>query len=316
MNVLFVSSGNHKNRISNIVLSQGNSLIDKGISVDYFSISGGGIKSYLKSIKPLKDILKSKNYDVIHAHYSLCGITAFFAKKNEKLIVSFMGSDILGNNINNSFIEKLLRFTSKFFAKFIFNHTICKSKNIHNKLFKNTKSTILPNGVDFNLFIPKNKLECRKELNLSLENKIILFATDPNRIEKNFNLANEAFGKVQLINNKVELITIYNIDQKELVKYYNAADVVLLTSYYEGSPNVIKESLACNKVIISTDVGDVKENFIDVNNCFITDYNSDELADKILTAFSFEESNGRDKIKHLNKEIIAEKIIEIYLNTK
>ncbi len=49
-----------------------------------------------------------------------------------------------------------------------------------------------------------------------------------------------------------------------------ASDVLLLTSYWEGSPNVIKESMACNLPIISVDVGDVKEVISGTFNCFLS----------------------------------------------
>ena len=49
------------------------------------------------------------------------------------------------------------------------------------------------------------------------------------------------------------------MEQDQLVKYYNSVDCLILTSFHEGSPNVIKEAMACNLPIVSTKVGDVEE---------------------------------------------------------
>lgn len=38
----------------------------------------------------------------------------------------------------------------------------------------------------------------------------------------------------------------------------NAVDAILMTSKTEGSPQVIKEAMACNYPIVATDVSDIK----------------------------------------------------------
>jgi len=313
MKVLFVSSSNNQNRPSNIVIAQGESLKELGIEVEYFGIKNKGLKGYFKTIKNLKLFLKNKNYDVIHAHYALCGVVAYFTKSKEKLIVSLMGDDIIGI-VNSKGIQtkkgKVLTSLNKLFCKYFFYATISKSKNIANALYKNTKTEIIPNGVNFEVFKPIDPTEAREKLNLNQTKKKILFATDPSRNEKNYELARAAVDNLK--DTSIELLVVHNVNQYELNLYYNAVNIVLLTSFHEGSPNVIKEALACNAVIVSTDVGDVKEMFNQINNVFITPFDSYKLSEIITKAFEHENSNGREKIEYLNSQNIANRIIAIY----
>ena len=74
--MLFVSSGNHDNGTNIIVKNQGNSLINNGIDLDYFSIEGKGALGYLRNIPKLSRHLKNGSYHLVHAHYSKSAIFA------------------------------------------------------------------------------------------------------------------------------------------------------------------------------------------------------------------------------------------------
>jgi len=313
MKVLFVSSGNAKNGINPIVQNQGQSLIDQGITTDYFTIKGKGLISYANHIFRLRSYLKKNKYTIIHAHYGFCGIVSFLAKRKEKIVVSFMGSDLIGivnHKGKMSLLGLLESVINKVFAKFFFDYNIVKSNNLKRALFRNTESQIIPNGINFTKFYPIEKACARKELNISKEMKIVLFPANPKRPEKNFKLAENA---VKLFSDSnVALKVVYDISQELLNMYYNAADVILLTSFHEGSPNVIKEALACNCVIVSTDVGDVRQNMQNIEGCFICSLDPKDVAGKLSMAFNFENFTGRKIITNLSSDLIALKIINIY----
>jgi glycosyltransferase involved in cell wall biosynthesis len=95
----------------------------------------------------------------------------------------------------------------------------------------------------------------------------------------------------------------------------NAADALILTSLNEGSPNVIKEAMACNCPIVSTDVGDVRDIIGNTQGCFVTNFDYTEIADKIYEATNYGTTNGSNMIKNLTSKTIAGKIIDIYKNT-
>src|SRR4030042_4531165 len=103
-----------------------------------------------------------------------------------------------------------------------------------------------------------------------------------------------------------------------IIHYLNAADVLLLTSFHEGSPNVIKEAMACNCPVVSTDVGDVRWVVGNTSGYYISSFDPGELAEKIKLAIVFREkhrqTNGRDRISELglDSETVAKKIIDVY----
>lgn len=315
MRVVFVCSGNSTVGINPIVKSQGDSLIKSGIDIEYFTIQGRGIFGYLKNIYKLKYHLNHNKYDIIHAHYGFCGIISQFARKSEKLIVSFMGEDILASyNFNGSFtfISKLYVKINKFFANKYFDYSIVKSYEMSKELGNLENSVVIPNGVNLDDFQPLDKAKARKTLGISDEIKLILFAANPDRPEKNYKLALDAFNMLDIEN--TELRTAFNNPQREMIFYYNAADVLLLTSYHEGSPNVVKEAMACNCPIVSTDVGDVKELISSTQGSFITSFDAHQVADCLKEVLlSSQKTNAKELIeKNLNSLIIAQKISSLY----
>ena len=100
-----------------------------------------------------------------------------------------------------------------------------------------------------------------------------------------------------------------------MVYYYNAAHLLLLTSKTEGSPNVIKEALACNCPIVATNVGDVKDIISNVSGCYICSYNPVNVAEKINNVLHFNKRTiGREKIirSGLDVESISRKLLSYY----
>jgi glycosyltransferase involved in cell wall biosynthesis len=305
MRVLFVSSGNSDLGISPIVKKQGESLIKQGIEVTFFTVKGKGLLGYLKNIPKLRKAIKKLQPDVIHAHYSLCGFISTLSLSGKKIIVSLMGSDVLARGISG--------FIIRLFYKISWNKCIVKTEGMKKQVgLKNI--VVLPNGVDMQMFKPIPRDKAIKILNWNPVNKHILFAANPSRPEKNFSLAEKAFEQIKEKSESVELHVLKDVSHDQIPILMSASDCILLTSLWEGSPNVIKEAMACSRPIVSTKVGDVNELLKDTPLTFVVPYNADEIAESIFEIISSGNNKtiGREKISYLSEEKIAEKLIQEY----
>jgi teichuronic acid biosynthesis glycosyltransferase TuaC len=306
LKILFVCSGS--NGISPIVAAQAASLAELGVKVDFFPIQENGIAGYLKHILPLRKVLWQKDYDVIHAHYSLSAYVASLAGAKQ-LVVSLMGSDtklgFLGEMIIHLF-GHLFRW-----------QIILKSQDM-NKHLKLQHPVVIPNGVNFSLFKPADRDQAREKLNWSKGKRHILFAANPARYEKNFSLSQKAVALLQFGN--CELHYLDKVPHEKMHDWYNAADILLLTSLWEGSPNVVKEAMACNCPVVSTDVGDIRWLFGDTPGHFIADFTPEDTAAKIGEALAFVEKNGKANGREqlielgLDANTIAKRIVDVYQN--
>lgn len=317
MNVLFVCSGNSKFGISPFIKSQGDSLVKKGVKVEYFTIKGKGLFGYLKNIKPLREHLRSGKFDIVHAHYGLCAIVSCMAKAKEKLVVSFMGDDLIGENKfdgSYTFQGKMFSIINRWILPRWVDIIIVKSTAMK-LLLRTKKVNVIPNGVNLQVFSPLKINNYKDKQKSEVRRRKVIFVANPERPEKNYALANKS---IELLGSDIKLEVLHNINQKELSYCYNSADLLLLTSYHEGSPNVIKEAMACNCPIVSTDVGDVKEIIGDTEGCYITSFEPVDVAEKIKEALAFSISNGRTNGREklikigLDINLVAERILNIY----
>lgn len=310
MRVLFVCSGN-SGKAGYVVENQASDITEFGIDIDFFLITGKGLIGYFKNILPLKRLLRASKYDVIHAHYSLSAYVASFAGA-KPLVVSLMGSDLKGVGFSCWIIKW-------FNWKYDWKSLIVKSTKMKEKLkIKNVR--VIPNGVNINKFQPTNKNASQKKLKWAVEKLHILFAADPLRHEKNFALARTAVN--QLTNNELELHVLVDIPPNRVPDYFNASDLIILSSLWEGSPNVIKEAMACNRPVVTTNVDDVNWLFGEETGYYIAGFSTEDFADKIEQALSFcsenINTNGRQRILNLglNSDSVARRIIDIYISTQ
>ena len=299
MKILFVYRVYGVNEINPVVQNQMNALRKHGVDIIEFTIKNGGIINYIKSIVNLLYFSSFNNYDIIHAHYSYSGFLSFFGTVNKPIICSLMGSDVIKS-------KRIKRKLILFFAKNIWTRTIVKSNNMHIE-----NSLVIPNGVDFNNFRPIDKRDAIIHTGFSKEKiNIIFVASDIKSEVKNYSLAKKT---VDSLGEKYKLHTISDVKFSELPYYYSAANMLLLTSFSEGSPNVVKEALACNCPVVSTDVGDVKLITKDIESCIITSFDSKEIGKTIVNITKLEKQvSSRDKIDFLNNDTILNKIQMLY----
>ncbi len=314
MKVLFVHSGNSELfPVSPFLRSQALSLEAKGVEVVYFPVMGHGT-GYLRNIVPLRRCIKAEAPDIIHAHYSLCGWVAALAFAGKPLILSLMGDDAQGTfsasgrRKPSSLLFVLLTIVLQPFMDAI----IFKAPDLGKVVWRKRIAHWLPNGVRMEQFELQGA-EVRSELGLDPLKKHVVFlgsVIDPN---KNIALARDAIAL--LGRSDTEFHAVHGVPHETVVKYLNGADVLLLCSFSEGSPNVIKEAMTCNCPIVTTPAGDAEWVIGDTAGCFVALYDARDFADKIALALDHPgRTKGRERILALglDADSIADRLIGIY----
>ena len=187
-----------------------------------------------------------------------------------------------------------------------------KSERTRSQLDRNLP--VIPNGVDLDRFTIIEQEKAREMVGFEKDKKYVIFVSDPSRPEKQFGLAKAA---VELLHDEtVQLVPVYNKPHQDVVAYMCAADVLIMTSASEGSPNVIKEAMACNCPIVVTDVGDVRWVLKDVDGTSISDsFTPKEIAGLLHKTLDYgERTKGREKIISLGltSPLVAQSIVRIY----
>lgn len=306
MKVIFVASGNKRvGEVSSFVQSQYDSLKAEGLEMVLFPVVGHGAMAHLRAAWQLRKLVRREKPDVIHAHYSVYGYVAALATMcmchKSQIVVSILGSFPRRNKK-----WRLVRFC----VQHVWDKTIVKSERTKRQLGLDVP--VIPNGVNLEIFEAKSKDDSRKEIGFEDGKKYVIWCSNPERPEKDWALAQAAVAQV----NDVELVAVYNKTPQEVCTYMNAADCLLLTSVSEGSPNVIKEAMACNCPIVTTNVGDVTERLENLEGCYVVDSREPkELAGAIRKSLEFgKRTEGRKRIIADQLEIsqIAKRIKDIY----
>lgn len=302
MKVLIVAS-NNKGFYAPFIVEQVEALRRCGCEIDFFGVTGKGVWGYLRNLSALKEIIRTFHPSVIHAHYGLSGLLANLQLK-VPVVTTYHGSDI-----ND---PKALGFSKKAMRLSAWN--IFVSRGIMEKARQGNNCSLLPCGIDLDLLQPIEKQDARQELGLSSGKKYVLFAGAFDNAVKNAPLAQEAVALLH--DENVELLELKGYTRQEVNLLFCAVDTLLLTSLNEGSPQVIKEAMACGCPIVSVDVGDVKERTDGLEGCFVSKTREpQELVGLLQKAFQFKgKTDGRTRIvaDGLDNRAVAKRIVEIY----
>lgn len=299
MKILVVASYN-KNRFAPFILEQAEALKHVGCEVDYFGIVGKGIKGYFNAFGALRNKIKSFKPDIIHAHYGLSGLLANL-QRSVPVVTTYHGSDI---NLPN--VLRLSKIAMKLSAWNIFvsqrNVDIAQPKKNY---------LLLPCGVNLPNYVEEDICAVKQKLNWNSNKKYILFAGAFDNRVKNAKLAQDSVSLLE----DAELIELKGYTREQVTALFYAVDSFLMTSFTEGSPQVVKEAMACDCPIVSVDVGDVAERIEGLEGCYIAERNTQDIAEKLNMVFSLKSrTKGRERIIELGltNDLVAKKLVEIY----
>lgn len=301
MKVLIVCSKN-SGRIAPFITDQVESLLKLGVVCEYFTIEGKGVGGYLQHRGPLLRKISDFAPDVIHAHYGLSGLLANTQRK-VAVVTTYHGSDI-----NEA---KVFPFSWVSIRLSRFNIFVSQKNMEKAKALEAANAALIPCGVDTDLFQPMDRAEARKQMGLDPASKYVLFAGAFDNRVKNPGLAKEAIEQLRT----VRLLELKAYTRREVALLMNAVDACLMTSFSEGSPQFIKEALACNCAVVSVDVGDVKAVIEGVEGCYIANRDAKQIAVCLEKALSAPKNNdGYERIRdlRLNANEVANKLLNVY----
>lgn len=288
------------------VKEQIESLNNLNINNEVFFINGRekGKKEYFFSLKELRIKLKANDYDVLHCHHVFSAVLLLFVFQcyKSKRIVSYQNPPKKEGGIFLFIIIKL------FFNAVILKNTRSKSNKIH----------YLPNGVNLDFFKVCSYKESIELLKLDKEKKYILFMDS---YKKRKQKRVDRFDKVIeiLLKNgnphNIEPLKLTNTNRELMPFYLRVASVHIITSDFEGSPNSVKEAMACNTPVVSTPVGNIYDLIGNVEGCYISkSFDCSELAELVLESLNNDYFNCRRVLveKKLDVKSVAKSLKNIY----
>lgn len=274
---------------------------------------------YFEYIRGLIHFLRKKSeFDVIHCFHGLTFLLVALFVRRQPIVVSFLNSIDKEYSEGGAISKPLAKLTRK----------IIRMKNTVFLIFKDRLPEeysdigfYLPNGVSLEKFSIISRSDARKALGLPVSGKYILFVSSKDlfRPQKRFDRFLQVIDLVKMRYPNLSVLTLVNEGRNQVSMFFNAADVHLLTSDFEGSPNSVKEAMACGVPVVSTAVGNVEQMLAGVPGCYV-DRNFDpyQLAQACIA--SLDKQTDRDSIrrkileKHLDDASSAIKLREVYLS--
>lgn len=313
----------------------------------------------------MRDFIQSDNagYDVIHSHYWLSGRIAGYFKSVWRIpmVAMFHTLAELKNQVSPNDDERestvragIERMTVAAADRVIASTTVDRGHLEDYYEADRERITILPCGVDLDLFHPGDTDAARGSLGLS-EERMILFVGRIQQlkgIEVLLRAARALVDRAEMPpfqvmivggrpsgeRNDPEIRELHRlqrlvgelglndrirwagaIDQRELPRYYQAADVTVVPSTYESFGLVALESMACGTPVVASKVGGLLATVQNGENGFlIPSRNPDDYACRIaelLGPTKLQQQFGtvaRERATHFGWRRVATQLLDLY----
>jgi glycosyltransferase involved in cell wall biosynthesis len=248
----------------------------------------------------LRHTLRRGEYDLIHANYGLLAPIAVAQPTSLPVVASIWGTDLYGTF--GWAVRRSVPFCDA---------VVVMSERMREDL--GGDAVVIPHGVDFEKFQPRSQEAARERLGWDPDAHHVLFPYPPRRTVKDHPRAKRIVSAVDgRMEKPVYLQVVQGIRHEAVSTYLNAADLLLLTSEHEGMPNSVKEALACNLPVVSTDVGDVARYLEGVTPSAVRD-DDEALVEAVAEILSSgERSNGRAQVEDIRLERTVARLKGVY----
>ncbi|MDW8034350.1 MAG: glycosyltransferase family 1 protein [Nitrososphaerota archaeon] len=265
--------------------------------------------------------------DIVHATTQTLVIYSY--PKPKRFVVTL--HDIFPPRKN--FELKLKQFLSlpklKRADKIIAVSNFTKSEIIGRTKIDEDKIAVIPLGVDLSIYKPMNKAVCKREFGLNAEEKHILVVSS-NAPHKRMDIVKAVFEEVRRRRENVKLvkagygqslqgrdiINVGYIPEEKMPILYNACDVLLHTSEYEGFGMPLLEAMACGLPIVASNKASIPEVVGECGRLVNLESGDcvEEFVDNILDCIDKKERNekGIERSKKFSWEIVAKDTMKVY----
>jgi glycosyltransferase involved in cell wall biosynthesis len=299
---------------ASFVVRQINFLKRAGIDVEVFAFRGNKkLLNYLTAWKRLQGQLKQRRYDLVHAQFGQSALLPW--PKRLPLVVTFRGCELLGDkgpDGRTTWVGKLLQRLCRMAAARA-DAVITVSEHMIGCLPSSMRPHVIPSGLDFDALPCLPQAEARRLLELPATDRLVLFVGNPDEPRKRYELARRA---VAILNEALpaKLVLAWRTPHKNIPVFMSGCDVLVFTSFQEGSPNVVKEALACNLPVVSVAVGDVPQRLRGISGCEVC---GDDRPETIAATLERvlrrgQQIRGREAVQDLDERLLTRKLIEIY----
>lgn len=214
----------------------------------------------------LMDVLnfEKKDADVVHATFQMLAPLKIIKRANNFVLS-------VHDIIPTIYFNRVRKFRNLWFLsewaiphpdKIITDSVFTKKELIHYLNVDGNKIHVIPLGVD-EKYQPLDKAVCKKRFSLDSEMDYILIVSS-NEKWKNMELVNKIVDRIkeykfikigygELLDNS-KMINLGYIDEKDMPSLYNACDLFLHPSLYEGFGLPPLEAMACGCPVISANV--------------------------------------------------------------
>jgi len=251
-----------------------------------------GLTGRLKFFIELRNLIRIIDPDIIQTWLRSANFWGRFAC----LVSGKRGSVIASiRNVGEADKKILEKLGERFLAKktdlIIANTTAAKNAMVRNKISQQ-KIRVIHNGIDPKIYyLTANKEQIRQELSLP-QHKLLIGTVGRMEPQKNHTMFVEVARKIlgkrsnvhfvmigdgELRRDIEGLISRYGLSEvftltgqrQDVPRLLKALDIFVLTSLWEGLPNVIMEAMCARLPVISTNVGGVSELITDGENGFL-----------------------------------------------
>lgn len=289
-------------------------LLDKGVEVEIIHPKPSPVLfRYISTAAQVFLKTLTGHFDIVHGHYGQWCLLARM-QWTTPVVASFLGSDLLGDvTLEGRLTRKgaLITRVSRWLCRRVEAVTV-KTEEMK-EAAAGVNVIVYSDGIDFDLFCPIPRTQARAALGWDRDRSYILFGNNPQRTVKNYPLALAAIESLRARGVAAELVVASGLPQTTLVQYINACNAVILSSFSEGSPNIVKEAMACNVPVVSTEVGDVRQLIGRTQGCSVCPPDPEALAAGLEQALLLVGSTtGRTDIAYLERSVVAQRVLTVY----